>query len=97
MIDQLDKFIDVMGKAAHIAYLKRERSRLQSEARPKCGNCDFWMKSRLCPAEHNVNGQTRGPSCSGIACQKFVMSPLSAKTFEKLLAKNEAEIKAVTI
>ena len=97
MYEQFDKLFDSLGKAAHLAYLKREHARIKADARPKCGNCNFWMKSRECPAEKNVNGQSRGPSCEGIACQKFEPSPLMARTFEKLLSDKEAEINAITI
>ena len=97
MYEQFDKLIDALGKAGHLAYLKRERARIQNDARPKCGNCHFWMKSRECPAEKNVNGQSRGPSCEGFACQKFQPCPRMQKTFEKLLADKDSEINAVTI
>lgn len=97
MYEQFDKLIDALGKAGYLAYLKRERARIQNDARPKCGNCHFWMKSRECPAEKNVNGQSRGPSCEGFACQKFQPCPRMQKTFEKLLADKDTEINAVTI
>ncbi|ROL86518.1 hypothetical protein [Pseudomonas protegens] len=96
MLDQIDKLIDGLGKVSHLAYLKRERARIQAAARPKCGNCHFWMKTRECPAEKNVNGMSRGPSCEGIACQKFQACPRMQETFAKLLSDNEAEITAIT-
>lgn len=97
MYEQFDKLIDALGKAGHLAYLKRERARIQNDARPKCGNCSSWMTSRECPAEKNVNGQSRGPSCEGIACQQFQPCPRMQETFTKLLSEKEAEINAVTI
>lgn len=39
---------------------------------PKCGECSHWMKSSLCPREHNVKGMSRGPSCGDSVCSKFV-------------------------
>ncbi|WP_462402244.1 hypothetical protein [Pseudomonas sp. Marseille-QA0332] len=96
MHEQFEKLIDALGKASHLAYLKSERSRIQARARPRCGNCDFWMKSRECPVEKNVNGMSRGPSCEGIACSKFKQCPSMQQTFEKLLSENEAAISAVT-
>lgn len=41
-------------------------------AKVRCGDCDKWMKSRQCPREHNVRGQSRGPSCEGMPCGQFV-------------------------
>ena len=43
-----------------------------------CGDCDKWMKSRECPREHNVNGQTRGPSAGTPTCGQFVISRSAA-------------------
>jgi len=37
----------------------------------RCGDCDFWMKSSLCPKEHNVRGYSKGPSCDAFPCDKF--------------------------
>ncbi|WP_028682468.1 hypothetical protein [Pseudomonas chlororaphis] len=96
MLEEIDKLIDALGKASHLAYLKRERARIQADARPKCGNCYFWMKSRECPAEKNVNGMSRGPSCNGVACQKFQPCPRKQETFTKLLSTKDAEINAAT-
>lgn len=39
---------------------------------PKCGECSHWMKSSLCPREHNVKGMSRGPSSGEAACDKFL-------------------------
>jgi hypothetical protein len=61
----------------------------------RCGDCDYWMKSRDCPREHNVNGYTRGPSCEGIPCPKFKECRLTtarrAELKEKLAALVELE------
>jgi hypothetical protein len=38
----------------------------------RCGDCDKWMKSRLCPKEKNVNGRNHGPSCDTPKCGQFV-------------------------
>lgn len=37
----------------------------------KCGQCAFWMCSRLCPRERNVGGMSRGPSVNAHGCGKF--------------------------
>ncbi|POA52102.1 MULTISPECIES: hypothetical protein [unclassified Pseudomonas] len=96
MHDQIDKLIDNLCAASNLAYLKSERSRIQSKAKPRCGNCDHWMKSRECPAEKNVNGMSRGPSCEGIACSQFKPCPSTQRMFDKMLAENESAISAVT-
>lgn len=40
-----------------------------------CGDCSKWMKRSDCPREHNVNGQTRGPSMSAPVCREFTECP----------------------
>lgn len=96
MHGQIDKLIDAMCQASNLVHLKNERSRIQARARPRCGNCDHWMKSRECPAEKNVKGMGRGPSCEGIACTQFKPCPSAQRMFEKMLAENESAIRAVT-
>lgn len=96
MHDQIDKLIDNLCAASNLAHLKSERSRIQSRAKPRCGNCDHWMKSRECPAEKNVNGMSRGPSCEGVACTQFKSCQSMQRMYEKMLAENEAAIHAVT-
>lgn len=96
MHDQINKLIDALCTASKLAHLKRERSRIQTRASPRCGNCDHWMKSRECPAERNVNGMSNGPSCEGIACTQFKECPSTQRMFEKMLAENESAIRAAT-
>lgn len=56
-----------------------------------CGDCHFWMKSRECPKERNVNGYSRGPSNGSPKCGQFVMTASSAE----LRAERQAELDAV--
>lgn len=53
----------------------------------ECGDCDKWMKSRECPREHNVNGQSRGPSCKGAICSQFVWSRSAERRRDRLAAE----------
>lgn len=46
--------------------------------RTACGDCYFWMKSRSCPKEKNINGYSRGPSMNGLICEKFERRPVIA-------------------
>jgi hypothetical protein len=43
----------------------------QEAARPSCGKCTRWMKSRECPLEQNVNGYSRGPSSNAVPCELY--------------------------
>jgi len=36
-----------------------------------CGNCNKWMKSRMCPREKNVNGRNKGPGRTSWPCKDF--------------------------
>ena len=57
-----------MSDARKLSY---EISMALVSALPRCGECHWWMKSRDCPREHNVNGISRGPSCDDATCDKF--------------------------
>ena len=48
------------------------------ELQVRCGSCYFWMKSRDCPRERNVDGMSRGPSVGSMKCDKFQMDPRSS-------------------
>ena len=62
------------GKARRMSRtikLSYEISMALTSALPRCGECYFWMKSRDCPRERNINGMSRGPSCDDSTCDKF--------------------------
>lgn len=86
-MNEVDAIFDAVAKAsaAIIRADKRreELHRLWEASRPCCGNCFFWMKSSLCPREHNVKGYSQGPSMSGLACKKFERT----KSAEEFLAQ----------
>lgn len=50
---------------------RKHMQHLRERAQKNCGHCYWWMKSRDCPREKNVGGMSRGPSCSGLPCEKF--------------------------
>ncbi len=62
---------DAAMAASEALHKEDERQREAFARRPRCGNCYFWLKSRDCPREKNVNGQSRGPSCNGSPCEKY--------------------------
>lgn len=41
----------------------------------KCGQCNKWMKSNLCPKEKNVNGWNKGPGMDTFICKEFEIKP----------------------
>jgi hypothetical protein len=71
--DVFDQMIHAAGKLAAAGIhsdMVREANR--TDAR-QCGNCEYWMQSRNCPREENVNGQNRGPSASAWPCEKYAV------------------------
>ena len=56
----------------HRQALVAEKKKQLRDCGAACGDCDYWMKSSLCPKEHNVNGRNRGPSMNGMKCGKFI-------------------------
>jgi len=57
-----------MSRTIKLSY---EISMALTSALPRCGECYFWMKSRDCPRERNINGMSRGPSCDDSTCDRF--------------------------
>lgn len=76
-----------ISKAREIARL---RNGIATAERRVCGNCTRWMKSSECPAEKNVNGFSRGPSCNGPACGKFSLEPHATESKRRLESELEA-------
>ncbi len=56
-----------------------------------CGDCGKWMKSRQCPREANVNGQSRGPSSEALICGQFLESGWATGRRVTLQRELEAE------
>lgn len=81
--DWADRFSRHVHRANEIARLRREIGETGTE----CGDCDKWMKSRECPRERNVNGQTRGPSWGAPICGQFVEAASAAKRRNRLQAE----------
>ena len=59
-----------------------------------CGGCYWWMKSRRCPREKNVNGWNRGPSMNSPVCKEYlsgdaVRRQRLASRFSVLLAADD--------
>jgi hypothetical protein len=78
---------ECISKARQIARL---RYYISTAERRVCGNCTWWMKGRACPAEKNVNGFSRGPSCGSTACGKFDLEPHTTETKRRLESELEA-------
>ena len=97
MMKEIDGFIDAMTKASRLVDLKAKRSHAIQRAKPRCGNCNNWMKSSKCPKEVNVNGRSKGPSCEGFACPSFVEDSLHTDIFKKQIAEYDAEIQLINI
>jgi hypothetical protein len=86
--DQFDALLNAVNRISLIESLCAKLTEAASIDRRECGNCDFWMKSRECPREHNVNGFSRGPSMSAPACSKYLVKPWVVEL--KLKRLNEA-------
>lgn len=68
---QFDRAVNALDRMSLLGQLRDKVVEAMQVGRRECGSCYFWMKSRECPREHNVNGYTRGPSCAHPACAKF--------------------------
>lgn len=75
--------------AIQIAQLLNEA---QTTDRRCCGNCEHWMKSKVCPREKNVNGYSRGPSCNDYPCNQFDLKDYVRKLKDTRFDEVEAKI-----
>ena len=69
--DDLRAMLFMAACPAHASQIFGEPEPAPTPKPKRCGDCDFWMKSSLCPEERNVNGWNKGPSMNGIPCSKF--------------------------
>lgn len=73
----VDKIIGGLDRLSKIAQLKDMVTEANISSRSSCGSCHFWMKSRECPRERNVDGFSRGPSCEAPICGTFLQTTSS--------------------
>lgn len=92
--DDVGRTVSAFSRASRLVDLNSKFAAAQLLDKRECGNCYFWMKSRECPREKNVKGYSRGPSCSGFACDKFQVTNSAVALKEKRLAEIGDEIKA---
>lgn len=103
MTDDLRAVLNGLVRAdARLSQLTHFRERL-AEARQtdrrRCGNCDHWMKSKVCPREVYVfqAGGYRGPSCFDHACEKFSLKQSAADLKAERMAALERDMEAAGI
>ena len=85
--DQCKTMIDALGALSALARLRDMVAYARKAETKRCGACDYWMKSRDCPREHNVNGYSRGPSMDAHPCQKWKAN----SGYAELIAKRRNE------
>lgn len=76
-MSKIDKIISGFDRLSKITQLKDMVTEARISARLRCGSCHFWMKSRECPRERNVDGMSRGPSCEAPVCGTFLQTTSS--------------------
>lgn len=101
-IQFFDNFLEADAKAQRLRSLKERSQKAVNFDIKRCGNCYFWMKSKDCPKERNVNGWNKGPSCNGVACEKFQLEAYVAEVkiekLEEVIADwNESEFETPEI
>ena len=80
MADDMDRVINALEGISNRAQLRDYIHYAEAAARLRCGACQHWMKSRICPRERNVNGWNRGPSSESVPCDKFLITARSINT-----------------
>jgi len=85
IFDALNKASDRSHAYHEVRQLEYDIHRMQN----KCGSCDFWMKSSLCPREAKGIKVT----CDDWICDKFVMD----KFRENLIKTKQNEVSELKI
>ena len=86
-MSEIEAVIDGLNRISLLAQLRDKVVEARVAAKPRCGNCHWWMKSRDCPREHNVKGMTRGPDAGGLPCSKHQWTDSSLALFRQRYAE----------
>src|SRR6185312_17104093 len=70
-----DALVEATGRVAALMVLQDKLNEMHRTDKKCCGNCEHWMKSSECPAERNIGGYTRGPSCDDFTCDQYLLKP----------------------
>lgn len=79
-MSEIDNVISGLDRISLLAQLKDKVNYAIEAGELRCGACNHWMKSRVCPREKNIGGMTRGPSSGSLACDQFSRSMSSIAT-----------------
>jgi hypothetical protein len=93
MSDFLDRFIKSEALLIKAQCHFKEAIRLEQECRPRCGNCDHWMKIPQCPRE-SFDRKNR-PSRMGLACSKYLEME-SISEFRRMADEERLKAKELT-
>jgi hypothetical protein len=88
----MERIATSLNKLSELAQIRDDKRVADATDARECGNCQHWMKSRVCPRERNVNGMTRGPSSGDPACKDFALTPRVAKLKADRIAAVEARM-----
>lgn len=72
-MNEIAAIFDGLNRVSQIVQLKDQYVEYEQTDRKRCGACDHWMKSSLCPKEKNINGRNHGPSMNSYTCDKFLL------------------------
>jgi hypothetical protein len=76
--NDLDRAVSAFGKLSLLAQLRDKVVYAEEAFKPRCGDCEHWMKSNACPREHpDLSGYRKGPSCNAPPCAKFQVTQSS--------------------
>jgi hypothetical protein len=81
--DEVNDVLSGFARLSAISKLCEDIKYLRRWTELRCGNCDHWMKSRVCPKEKNVNGRNKGPSMNEFACELFSLKSYQIKYYNE--------------
>jgi hypothetical protein len=81
--DEVNDILSGFQRLSAITQLLSDINNLSRWINKRCGNCDKWMCSNLCPREKNVNGRNHGPSMNTLGCDLFSLKSYQIKYYNR--------------
>lgn len=81
--DEVNNILSGFQRLSEITQLYSKINNLSRWINKRCGNCDKWMCSNLCPQERNVNGRKKGPSMNAYGCDLFSLKSYQIKYYNR--------------
>lgn len=89
---ELDNIISGFQRMSEMAQIRDLRREARATIAPRCGNCEHWMKTRVCPRE-----EFSKPTCGDPPCSKHQEQESTRALYNKRVAEIERREKLLAV